>query len=336
MSGLSRRNVVIGAAWATPAILVATSVPAAAASPPVAGLIALSDVSANLVTGTLTVSARVAYVGDGGASADLPVSNVFVSIVIPTDRLGSNPSPVPAGIYWRFISSAVEGSNTVFGFQYMEGVGELTAASSPTAALSVQFNRAGDFTNFPVTVRGDGVSNEAPVPTVTQIVTTSTGATIVFNVTPPMQAQANYQGQGPAYVFYGATRWNGPYYPVGASVSNIRVISRVPEANGTGAIYPPTPPAGWVRTGPVLSSGYWTVLHEWSGTIGNSNQTTPELRFALIAAQTPPVLNVGFIRTEGTTSEGALVFAEYSGPTALSANDAPPPPLTPYGPGYPG
>src|SRR5690242_20179009 len=82
--GLSRRRVLQGVAWATPAVIVATAAPSAAASAVELGAIAFSSTSAYMTASTLTVTGRFVFVG---SSAALPVTNVVATIVVPTARV---------------------------------------------------------------------------------------------------------------------------------------------------------------------------------------------------------------------------------------------------------
>lgn len=309
---VSRRRVIQGAAWSAPAILIATAVPAAAASTD-PGLIALTGVNANIVTSWLTVNASIAWAGD---PTNAEVNPVVASVVVPTSIVASTTPTVGTG-YWAYLDTSVEGANTVFRFQYLGGA--VTSAMSPTQPLQTQISRVGDFTAFDVTVRGDGTSLGNAVPQVTQTVTTTIGAEIVFNVVPPTQAQSNFMGNGPAYVFYGQTRWNGPYFPTGADVTNLSLVARVPVENSTGVLVIGDLGTGWaLADGPVEVGGFWRVQFNHTGTIGSSNTTSGSLQFGLMAVGATPTLNVGVVRVEGyTTPANSLVFAQAQGPTVL-------------------
>lgn len=313
----------VGAAWTAPVVLVATSAPAAAASPPVAGLIALTGVGANLIDGFVNVDAQVAYVGDGEPSPNYPVTAVTASVVIPTARLSGTPAPTISGTSWSYTGSSVEGSNTVLNFSYSA---TLTAATSPTPQLAFRVARTGDYTNFDVTVRANGTSNLLPVPQVQQTVTTAVGAVLIFNHTPPIQAQTGFQGPTPAYVFYGTAQWAGPYFPVGLPVNNIRAIARVLEANSTGDLILGSVAPEWTLVrGPEIVNGYWRVEYSYSGTLQQSNPNSPQLQIGLASTSQPPTLNVAEIRLEGTTSAGSTVFAQFNGPTVVTNDDPPVP-----------
>lgn len=323
--GISRRRVIQGAAWSAPAILIATAVPAAAASTD-PGQIALTDVHANLVTNMLTVTASIAWSGD---PTNAEVNPVIASVVVPTTIVAS-PTPTVGTGYWAYLDTTVEGAFTVFRFQYLAGA--VTSALSPTQPLQTQISRVGDYTSVDVTVRGDGTSLGNAVPQVTQTVTTTVGAEIVFNVVPPTQAQSNFMSSGPAYVFYGQTRWNGPYFPVGADVTNLSVVARVPVENSTGVLVIGDLGVGWsLVEEPVEVGGFWRVQFNYTGTIGTSNPTSGSLQFGLLATGPTPTLNVGVLRVEGrTVPSNSLVFAQAQGPTVLDGPvvllDDPPPP----------
>lgn len=328
--GINRRRVLQGAAWAAPVIVLATSAPAAAASPAVPGYVVLTGVTANLTTDKLTVNAKVGYGGDGGAAPDLPVSDLIVTIVVPSSAIVAG-TPTSGSVFWTYLDSAVEGSNRAFRFAWAGG--NLTATNSPTVNMPVQWVRsASDPNPVTVVVRANGTSNSLPVPEVTQTVTTVWGASLVFNVTPPMQAQTNYQGLGPAYVFYGQPRWNGPWYPAGQPVSGLTVVATVPEANSTGQLVAGNIGVGWtLADGPTVVDGHWRVVYTNPVVLSSAASSPSELQFALISATPPPQLNVAQLRAQGVTPDNTVVFVEFSGPTVLNGPIA----TTPYPPDYP-
>jgi len=308
---VSRRRILQGAAWATPAIVLATSVPARAASGD-PGALALTDVGANLTTGFLTATGTVLYAGSTGSA---PVDPVMVSIVVPASVV-ANDVPVVGTGFWEYLTTSVEGSNKVFTFRYRMGAISESLPFTHQLQATIARNNGTDFTPVTVTVRANGTSLAVPVPQDSVTVTTSVGAQIIFNVTPPMQTQPNYLGQGPAYVFYGQVRWNGPYWPVGANVTGVNVVVRIPAANSTTDLFIPTLGAGWTQVGEMeLIEDYRRVQFSYALPIGSTSASTTDLQFGILSATNPPVLNVATIRAEGlSAADGSGVFTQYTGP----------------------
>ena len=313
--GVDRRRVLAGIAWTTPAIVLAVGVPQAAASPGTPGGVSIFYAAANLVTGSVNVGTVIQYVG---AASDAPVNPLYATILIPTANVGSGNPVVGTGLWASFGSPRPEGLNTAFDFVFS---GSLTAGT--TGDLQVSIPRVGDFTPIQVTVRAWGTSDGSDVLPAEKTVTTTVGAEIVFNVSPPAQRQTLFQGVAPAYTFYGQTRWNGPYWPVGADVTNIRVIARVPIANSTGVLIPGVIDPRWTLdtsgapSGVVVQGDEYRVQYNYSGTIGQLSSTTGDLQFGIAANTSPPSESaVVTARTEGIAS-GSPVFSQFSGAVLL-------------------
>ena len=167
--GVSRRRIIQGAAWATPAVLIATAAPSAAASPPKLGGLALVGVSAAMNATSLFVHARLAYVGDGAPSPDFPVSAVRLEITVPT---------IPG---WRRHANGVRNGLELLDVVHLGtptpssrscGAVRISRPSaSPTTELVATIPKAASVVALSVTLTGRGTSNAVAVPPVTQTVT---------------------------------------------------------------------------------------------------------------------------------------------------------------------
>lgn len=340
--GIDRRRVLAGIAWTTPAIVLAVGVPQAAASGENAAGLTLVDAGGNVTTDTLTLGAAITYVAPANPQA--PVTNLTATFVIPNGQVSTATAPVPAGTFWTAAGAPVVGAtDTTFTFVYS---GSDLTSGSPTAQIAVQFARTGNVVPFNATIRANGESATVPVEA-SQVVPIGVGATIVFNVTPPTQAQSNYLGQGPANVFFGTTRWAGPYYPVGVAVAGVACIAKIPVENGTGRLFEGTIGAGWTRTvGPSEVDGYWYVRYDYGPAISSSNQNTTELQFGLERKPDPlPSPNSAVLRTQGeaqTSPRTTPVFVQVTpSPVPLTVPvwtpypegpDVPEPPAVPFEP----
>lgn len=154
---IDRRRVLQGAAWATPALLVATAVPAAAASAPALGTPVLSSILAYQDATNLYGTALVTYLGDGIGPADHPITGVTLRIAVPIGRVPAGTAVgTRTGTNW---STAVRTSDANFVyFTYTYSV-PLSEANPTTTLLSVTLPKTSDRTPFTVTKRANGTSN---------------------------------------------------------------------------------------------------------------------------------------------------------------------------------
>jgi len=154
-ASVSRRRVLVGTAWATPAVVVGLAAPPAAASTPgQPGGLAVAPVSASRVVTNpfgfsngidYTVTAVVSFVG---ATTDLDVTNVRLRISIDADRVSPNTSiSITSGssVWSRPSSDAtgLAGTGTTgqlrfFDFNYASHVGQGSAATS--AQIEIKFS----------------------------------------------------------------------------------------------------------------------------------------------------------------------------------------------------
>lgn len=124
-SGLSRRRMLTGAAWATPAVLIATAAPAIAASSDPQGVI---EFNGSYITNEDAVRylLNLAVFHAGPWNAD-DLSEVTVSIVIPAAKV-SGPATVDAPL-WTVTGPVVSGANLIYSGIYSGTVAKYVASS---------------------------------------------------------------------------------------------------------------------------------------------------------------------------------------------------------------
>jgi hypothetical protein len=170
---IDRRRVLQGVAWATPAVVIATAVPAMAVSgsPEEGGAIVIVSSSAIYASGSLTVKAQIAHTGNGA-----PVTGLKATISLPSWGMpGQTPTGVGAG--WQFSSYATVGSNIVFTFTYVGG--DLSAGNVAAAPLSASFANWST-SDTALTIGALGTSLALPV-TASANVTATQAAALIFD-----------------------------------------------------------------------------------------------------------------------------------------------------------
>lgn len=151
--GVSRRRVLLGTVWTAPAILVATSVPARAASIPVGGVVYIGlsstfsathfDETTGLQIPAVTTQANIQNqpLEGGGASPDVIAALLTFSVPVgaiadPAWGLGSNLEGIANPSYT--ISSGPTVSDGVFTVTFSwTGVGGTWATTQPTLWVQV-------------------------------------------------------------------------------------------------------------------------------------------------------------------------------------------------------
>lgn len=154
--GLSRRRVLQGMAWATPAVVIASATPASAASQDLEpGDIVIADAAVQQNLTTLTVTATTAALGNPLArQVQQPVNGVTTVIPVPTSRVGAG-TPTTDSVGWIYVSSQVVGPSTLFTYQW---VGGDVTPSTPTGPLVAQIPKTAARTPFAVSVQSFGTS----------------------------------------------------------------------------------------------------------------------------------------------------------------------------------
>lgn len=285
--GLSRRNIIQGAAWATPVVLLASAAPALAVSGTnTKGAISLLDTDGVYNEKHFTLRTQVTYSGSI-TPPEPPVSAVSVEFTLPTSRLGTGVPTIVRGTGWVYVGATVSGSNTIFAFSWTGGA--LSSTAMTTTALEVAIPKDSSTSSTAVTVLGRGISNGYAV--------TTSANPAPITVTLASNAPAFKHGQAvrfeewfksdpkvSAWVVNGALAWLGPYWPVGPDVTSATVEIRVPQADSDGTVLASGTGlgAGWAANGaPAVVGGFWRFRYTYSGILGDLNRSTTELQFAI-------------------------------------------------------
>ena len=120
-TGVSRRRVIQGAAWATPAVLIATAAPALAASPgaAVSGLSAIIYQSGNSANFYCEITANVSGVASGEIITITAMFDTGAAVINPTDNSSG----------WAVTSAAGSGESfMVVAQRTHDGTGTLAVA----------------------------------------------------------------------------------------------------------------------------------------------------------------------------------------------------------------
>lgn len=289
--GLSRRRLVQGAVWATPAVLIATAAPAAAASPPRLGGLVLTTFRGFQSASTITVSTYVSYVGDGAPSPDYPVSTVTATISVPTARVGTGAgSTASAG--WTYTSRTDGPTNSVFLFT-RTGT-NLSATNNITSQLvavlpKLATNRAA----FNVTLQAFGKSGPTNTTTVSSAAQSVTIAAVAALTIPSgLTATRDPFGTSPRYAHYVAPVLNSST-PTSAPV--VGLLARITVPTAAVASGTPSATAGtWTYASPPVVSGSNTIFtfNFTPGTLNASATATPasfRIPFPAFLLDTPTV-----------------------------------------------
>jgi hypothetical protein len=258
---ISRRRVLQGVAWATPAVVVATAVPSAAASVEL-GAIAFSGTSAYMNSTTLTVTGRFVFVGSSSA---LPVTNVVATIVVPTARV-TTAAPTPTGAGWTYTGRTTSGSNTLYTFSWASA--DLTSVNNATTLLSVAIPKTSDVSALTVVAHGDGRSNGVDLPQITASAAVTIAGTLVWNT-------VYSAGKSGGNFYFGfQNRHSGPYSPVqGGPITNIAITVTWPKNDAS--IATAAGATGWTITDLGTSGNDGRARFTYSGTL-NVNDTTTQ------------------------------------------------------------
>jgi len=325
-SVLSRRRVLIGAAWATPVVLVATAVAAAAASG-LPGTLALYQPSTVLSATTMYARMSIAFAGDGGPSPDLPVTTVKARISVPTNRVTANVAPAVTGAGWSYFGRTSASGTTVFTFNWVGS--DLSHVNTSTTELVAAIPKPTSMNTLNVTYTAHGFSNAVAVPTMTQTAAAVNSAVIAFaaGVANRVVYQTSFTPVGggasfPAYRMRAHIRW-GNYTanvnrPASEPITNGLVEVAIPAAYTTGARYDRTATsvgAGWtLLSGPTLSGGVWRLTYAYSGSLTAASRNATSLDF-MMRAVAPKALNVVTLTATGL-SAGVATTSTHVGPSA--------------------
>lgn len=314
-ANINRRRVLQGAVWATPAVLVATAAPSAAASPPVLGGVVITGASAAMNTANFFVTATLAYAGDAPPHADYPVGSVRFTVTLPTNRVVAG-TPGVTSLSWSYVGSAVSGANTVFTFAWTGP--DLSSTQPATTQVTVKIPATASLDPLSIPLNASGISNGMAVPATSVVVTAGVGADITVD-----NAMTEFitwmpkpgGGQQDGYRMQGIGRWAGPYWPVGGSISGLQLVIRIPAAYTDGTYQVETLGAGWALTqAPVLTQGVYQAVWTFSGTIGNGNPSTTgwDIRFKAVGAKQLNAVSSALYGVAG----GSPNYYAWSGPTS--------------------
>lgn len=199
VAGVSRRRVVQGMAWAAPAVVIATAVPARAASAP--ETLTMADGGSTSRTGSAaTAGVILAYTGDDAMVVTLRVSYPpgAVDAVAPTGVVGG----------WSLVNSSASE-------RYWEYQGTLAVDASPVifqATKSVTTGDAFDIT-FAVTSVEGGDPDPVPVPpdvivSVPAVTDGNVGDVLLITHVAAFTTGANSVGFNGGYEYIPSNAWN--------------------------------------------------------------------------------------------------------------------------------
>ncbi|WP_062292721.1 hypothetical protein [Demequina phytophila] len=293
---LSRRRVIQGIAWTTPAILVATASPPAAASTGEeelpASTLALAGVKAAINANDFVVEGTVVYGGSTTSGAGAPVSGVTLEFSLPTARVTGAAPTIASGAGWGYSGKAADGSNTVFTFAWQ--LAGVSSSSPSTNALTVTVPKTSDLSAASVSATGRGSSAGSTVlpatTTVQSAALAANSASFANGSAIRFQEWYDNKPKVDAWMFDVSQAWTGPYWPVGPAITDLVVEFRIPYAESDGAVMPYSSNksfasgigAGWVadQVG-VLVGDYWVVKYHYTGPLDNDHRSTTNLKFAV-------------------------------------------------------
>lgn len=295
--GVSRRRILQGAAWATPAILIATASPAmGAVSTLAAGLISPFNVSGTRVFDATSRSIVLDATLTNSTSGANEVTDVTLRFEF--DSALVDPSAVPAivsGTGWSYVGTGTtSGGQVYYEFSFASDVP--SGGTTSPLQVSLDLAGAGDYaTTVGVTATGNTLDASNGVIQVSGSTTISLlQGSILVNGT--FIAELTGNGGKPMHVEMPAVVYNGPYADGNGSqgglgtdtiratftMANTLVIvsttSPYPEITGLGA--------GWTVESVTLVGSDYVVVFASAGNIPVGGATQP-LVFDITRA-TPP------------------------------------------------
>lgn len=146
VGGVSRRRVMQGMAWATPAIVIATAVPARAASTDVPNFLIVSNAFQVIDSGELEVQLQLQWQGVEPEGYLTPAINpCYVHLSIPNAAQPGTPTVSSADGVYAFAGSGadpVRPNYTVYTYQLVDGL----SSSRPSATFGADVPLAGSGT----------------------------------------------------------------------------------------------------------------------------------------------------------------------------------------------
>jgi len=253
----------------------------------------------------------------------MPVGDIVMKVSLPTNRLaiGFAAQAGPGWGLFRVETDPGNALNTLYHFSLIGGT--LTATNPFTPPLDATIAKFDtNLDPVEVTVRGDGYSQGddftpgGDVPFVTQTLPIAVGTNLTLAVgVSAIRYQQTEGFEQFIYAFDGTTRWAGPYWPIGAEATGIKVTARIPQTNASNDLVEQFRGDGWsTPIGPVAVDGMWEVVYTYSIPLTSSFQTTSTLQFALKSLA--PAANIATLRTEGVAA-GCKAYEERPGPQSL-------------------
>lgn len=313
-SGLSRRHILQGVAWATPAVVIATAAPAAAVSAvvqqAVVGALSVVSPTAAYASSHLTVGAQVAY---SGAQNGAPVTGLTVTMTFSGSVLsgGQTPTAIPNG--WTFLgwTSAPNSGTYVFTFRYDGGA--LSVAQPAAAPLSAKFANWQTWGGA-VAIAAAGTSLNVPVTASASAMPAQPGVLVWNSMTPGVTATyppPNYTKVVQTFTYNVVVRHNGPQNPNGAAATGLVVTAAYDPAKVNA---PAAATVGdWVLTPLGISGGVGRVSCAYQGTVAYGASTSA-LALVLTAKSGAT--------SSAVTFTGAFTSAGVSGTIAAQAATA--------------
>jgi hypothetical protein len=255
-----------GVAWATPALVVATAVPAAAASQtaPGYGLIVAStsgyqDASKLYLSGVATYQESV----PGGAD-DYPVTGVTMVFRIPSSRVTAS-SVSFTGTNWSAQPPVTGGGYTTLTYKYSVTLTKGAPTSTPLSVTLTKPTPSGATsplrTALTVDSSATGTSNGHPTSSLTQV---AVGAYSILTIGTAVAVEADGPFTSPRYLRTTATIRNNVSQPNAGDIVGIVARLTVPNASvgGTGtAGVDNNAPWQLTSTVPGASTTVYTFTH---------------------------------------------------------------------------
>lgn len=271
-AGVSRRRVIQGAAWATPAVLVAMSTPAAAASlESTPSAITFVSPGAGQSGGQLyAFSTLTSFTSARSVAAPASVRVIRQIISVPASRV-NGADPVVLSPAWTYVGRVTEGGKTKYTFEWLGD--DLTSAQNSTSEMLVQLPRTASSDPITVTFSGTGVSAGVDV-----FANAETSAGLVGNlIWNDVHSSGNYSGD---FHMGFHLRHDGPWSPTpDMPIDQLHVILEYPDQLGE---LPQFKDAnGWTMTDQGVVSGVRRVRLDNPQTLQRghgSNSTTATLK----------------------------------------------------------
>ncbi|WP_156158983.1 hypothetical protein [Demequina gelatinilytica] len=283
-SGVSRRRIVQGAAWATPAVLIATaSPPAAASQTPGAVSLATSTFVASGVNSVLTL-----VVTNSGVAGSEPLTGTQVTVTVPASQVTAAPVS-SSGSGWVLTGPTTSGTSVIYTATYAASI----ATSTSSTAFALTLAPAGE--------------DPYPLNAALAASATSNGATVTGSRTVTRAGSVNAFSATVADPVAGTGSSYSYQVTSSASVTNAKiVVTWTPE--GLQGQSSTVDISGWTKASAVNdspSTGMRTTTFTYTGTLAPGaivlSFKKPKVgsTFTLVATGTEVTSTTVFTRTVG-------------------------------------